>query len=106
MPEREGPLPSAFVLFSCRYAWSRGLFGMLAPLIYIPFMSSSRDVPELPLAPELDQPIANHAGIEGPPSIGDRDPFEVLDEMMVVIEQLCPVWPERETFRADGIWLI
>lgn len=28
----------------------------------------------------------------------ERDPFEVLDDLMVVIEALCPVWPHRETF--------
>jgi hypothetical protein len=27
-----------------------------------------------------------------------RDPFEVLDDLMQVIEALCPTWPERELF--------
>ena len=27
-----------------------------------------------------------------------RDPYEVLDDLMAVIEVLCPVWPARETF--------
>ncbi|MEO8223425.1 MAG: hypothetical protein ABI661_01365 [Gammaproteobacteria bacterium] len=29
---------------------------------------------------------------------GDRDPFEALDDLMMVVEQLCPVWPSRPTF--------
>ncbi len=36
-------------------------------------------------------------GIVAPVS-GERDPFEVLDDLMAVIEALCPVWPHRETF--------
>jgi len=27
-----------------------------------------------------------------------RDPFEALDDLMQVIEALCPDYPERETF--------
>lgn len=29
------------------------------------------------------------------------DPFQALDELMAVIEELCPVWPARETFKND-----
>ena len=25
-----------------------------------------------------------------------RDPFEALDDLVVVVEALCPTWPERE----------
>ena len=35
-----------------------------------------------------------------------RDPYEVLDDLMVVVEALCPRWPARETFKAEGIWLL
>jgi hypothetical protein len=31
-----------------------------------------------------------------------REPFQVLFELMVVIEALCPVWPQREVFRDGG----
>jgi len=48
-------------------------------------------------------PIAAHAGFEGPVS-DPRDPYEILDDMLVVVEQLCPRYPERETFKADGDW--
>lgn len=26
----------------------------------------------------------------------DRDPFEALDDLMTVVEALCPRWPERD----------
>lgn len=25
-----------------------------------------------------------------------RDPYEVLDDLMVVVEALCPIWPARD----------
>jgi hypothetical protein len=38
-------------------------------------------------------------------SPGDsRDPFEALDDLMQVVESLCPTYPERETFPARGIF--
>jgi hypothetical protein len=51
------------------------------------------------------QPIADHAGLESA-AASDRDPYEVLDELMLVVEQLCPVWPERELFSEEGEWLL
>ncbi len=27
-----------------------------------------------------------------------RDPFEALDDLMVVVEALCPTWPRRKSF--------
>ena len=27
-----------------------------------------------------------------------RDPFDALDDLMVVVEALCPTWPWRESF--------
>jgi hypothetical protein len=41
--------------------------------------------------------FAADGGIATPVS-SDRDPFEVLDDLMVVVEGLCPTWPPRETF--------
>lgn len=29
-----------------------------------------------------------------------RNPFEALDDLMVVVEALCPTWPPRESFGA------
>jgi hypothetical protein len=42
-------------------------------------------------------PFAGEAGIRAPDA-SDRDPFEQLDELMAVVEALCPRWPEREPF--------
>lgn len=44
-------------------------------------------------------------GVDTAP-VSNRDPYEVLDDLMVVVEALCPRWPPRETFKADGIWLL
>jgi hypothetical protein len=30
----------------------------------------------------------------------------VLDDLMAVVEALCPVWPRRDTFVADGRMLL
>ena len=43
------------------------------------------------------QPLASAGGIGEPPTDA-RSPFEVLDDMMQVIEALCPTYPERDTF--------
>ena len=40
--------------------------------------------------------FAGSGGITAPVS-SDRDPFEVLDDLMVVIEALRPTWPPRES---------
>ncbi|HEY8053481.1 MAG TPA: hypothetical protein VIE42_11845 [Steroidobacteraceae bacterium] len=41
--------------------------------------------------------LARAAGIDEPPA-DSRGPFEVLDDLMQVIEALCPTYPERDTF--------
>jgi hypothetical protein len=33
-----------------------------------------------------------------------RDPFEALDDLMTVVEAMCPVWPTREITRDGGYW--
>lgn len=33
-----------------------------------------------------------------PSASTEKDPFQALDDLMVVIEALCPVWPQRKTF--------
>jgi hypothetical protein len=40
------------------------------------------------------------------PQATGRDPFEELDDLMVVIEALCPVWPSREIFSSADRFLI
>jgi len=35
-----------------------------------------------------------------------RDPFEALDDLMTVVEALCPVWPPRGPTKDGDYWLI
>jgi hypothetical protein len=52
-----------------------------------------------------EQPFANEGGIDVPVEKPD-DPYRALDELMVVVEALCPVWPQRETFSTSGRMLL
>ncbi len=36
----------------------------------------------------------------------ERDPFEVLDDLMAVVEGLCPEWPQRDVFKQHGLFRI
>ena len=47
-------------------------------------------------APSRDVLVA--AGGIHMPSQPTRDPFEALDDLMVVVEALCPTWPRRDSF--------
>jgi len=52
-----------------------------------------------------DQPFANGGGIDvAVPS--DDDPYRALDELMAVVEALCPQWPERGVFVDSGKMLL
>ena len=42
-------------------------------------------------------PLAAEGGVPASAE-STRDPYEVLDELMAVVEALCPVWPERPIF--------
>jgi hypothetical protein len=52
------------------------------------------------------QPFAADGGITHVPAVTIRDPFEALDDLMTVIEVLCPVWPSREIFSSTYQFLI
>ena len=52
------------------------------------------------------QPFAADGGITHVPEDTGRDPFEALDDLMTVIEALCPVWPNREIFSCTDQFLI
>ncbi len=41
--------------------------------------------------------LSSTGGANSPPT-DSRDPFEVLDDLMQVVEALCPTWPPRELF--------
>lgn len=36
----------------------------------------------------------------------DRDPYQALDELMRVVESLCPVWPPRDQMHCRGAFLL
>jgi hypothetical protein len=54
-----------------------------------------------------EQPIAAEGGLErranDPRS---ADPYAALDDLMVVVEALCPKWPERESSLKDGKFVL
>jgi len=50
-------------------------------------------------------PLAAEGGVSVSPE-STRDPYEVLDDLMAVVEELCPVWPERPTFRETDRFLL
>lgn len=52
-----------------------------------------------------DAPILAGGGVTAPPADA-ADPYRVLDELMAVIEELCPVWPARPTFATESNYLL
>jgi hypothetical protein len=58
------------------------------------------------LPPDSGQPFAADGGIAYVPAATSRDPFEALDDLMTVIEALCPVWPKRAIFSSTDRFLI
>jgi hypothetical protein len=59
----------------------------------------------LPTNPEHGAPVARPAVLvaeggapDGPTAA--REPFRALDDLMAVVEALCPSWPRREGFGA------
>jgi hypothetical protein len=53
-----------------------------------------------------ESPFAARAGLApGPPVVQD-DPYRALDDLMVAVEALCPVWPPRDIFRDGGKMLL
>ncbi|MET0658887.1 MAG: hypothetical protein ABW110_12095 [Steroidobacteraceae bacterium] len=52
-----------------------------------------------------DQPFVASAGVT--PVVADhRDPYEVLDDLMTVVEALCNDWPQRDVFMTAGKMLL
>jgi hypothetical protein len=52
-----------------------------------------------------EPPFAADGGVE-PLRRVELDPYRALDELMAVVEALCPVWPERETFHTGTRMLL
>lgn len=47
-------------------------------------------------------PIIGEGGIVTATSIA-RDPYAALDDLMVVVEALCPQWPARPLFKGRTV---
>jgi hypothetical protein len=58
------------------------------------------------LPTDSGQLFAADGGIAHVPAATSRDPFEALDDLMTVIEALCPVWPNRAIFSSTDRFLI
>lgn len=50
-------------------------------------------------AKSTEQPFAADGGI-GRVRKREQDPFRALDDLMVVVEALCPAWPQRKPFES------
>jgi hypothetical protein len=48
-----------------------------------------------------EAPIAAGGGVTVP-IFAKREPYEALDDLMCVVESLCPRWPPRGIFRDAG----
>jgi hypothetical protein len=53
----------------------------------------------------VETPIAAEGGVRCPVE-EVPDPLQVLDELMVVVEALCPRWPERPSCPASARFLL
>ncbi len=51
------------------------------------------------------QPLAGAGGSRVPPT-PESDPFRVLDDLMSVVEALCPTWPQRGPFVSTRAMLL
>ena len=56
-------------------------------------------------AKSTEAPLAGDGGVHSPAS-SSADPFRTLDELMAVVETLCPVWPQRGAFLDGGKMLL
>lgn len=52
------------------------------------------------------QPLVDGAGLIRFPDQPARDPFAELDDLMCVVEALCPAWPDRPTFAGSVMFLL
>jgi hypothetical protein len=52
-----------------------------------------------------EQPFANAGGISVP-ATSEKDPYRALDDLMSVVEALCPIWPQREPFVSTAEMLL
>ena len=53
-----------------------------------------------------DTPFFRDGGLPPARTQATRDPFDTFDDLMTVVEALCPIWPERGTFSDSSTFLI
>jgi hypothetical protein len=53
---------------------------------------------------ESDQRLLSGSGGLAQDPVSARDPFGALDDLMQVVEALCPSWPQRALFRDDATY--
>lgn len=53
-----------------------------------------------------EQPFAADGGLASSRTESGRDPFAILDDLMTVVEALCPSWPHRGTFASSSKFLL
>ena len=53
----------------------------------------------------IRQPIADEAGVTAP-IIPAADPYQALDDLMAVVEALCPSWQARRIFTGTETMLL
>ncbi len=56
-------------------------------------------------ANSTETPLAADGGLRAP-ACGGEDPYRTLDDLMAVVETLCPVWPQRGAFVNGGRMLL
>lgn len=57
------------------------------------------------LAKSIEPPLAGDGGLRAF-ARDEEDPFRQLDDLMAVVEALCPVWPQRDAFVNSGRMLL
>jgi hypothetical protein len=51
-------------------------------------------------SPKNDEsPLSASGGVDTV-AASDRDPYEALDDLMVVVEAFCPIWPSRPPMKS------
>jgi hypothetical protein len=50
-------------------------------------------------------PLTSTGGVSSEPA-HPRDPFEALDDLMQVVEALCPAWPNRDVFPDSAAFIL
>lgn len=56
--------------------------------------------------PQVPTPFATEGGLPPRPADPDRDSLRALFDLMLVVESLCPTWPERPTFAGSERFLL